>query len=627
MHNQGKMEWAASDKRFFIRFHTVFPIEFRMVNTGEPPSSTPWLQGYTNNLSRGGLCLETVFLTGEALSLLEREGTLIEMSIRVPFSSHPVTVSAKYVWFRADHREDRDKFYVGAKFFEISSAHLSRLITAAKWYSLPIRSLAVWLGILICCLTVVSYYGFNLKKKNDRLIKRYVKVSQTHKHHLDEMEEVVARKEIVIQLMEKQGPAESVPEDLDEEYKRLLGRERILSDKLKVISYQEDIMQKQVLNTMHAWLLNHQSKSAGLVKSFEGDVGIIKNWAFIYDQALAVNVFLLFENYAAAEDVLNFFRRELEYPFKGYSNAYYYDSEKVSEYTVHCGPNIWMGVAIMQYQDMTGNDQYLDIAEAIGQWLIDLQDADPAGGLKGGPEFSWYATEHNLDAYAFFVMLAEKTQKKKYEIAAKKTLSWLKKFAMVPHDRDYDAPPVKRGLGDSTVATDTYAWSLAAIGPDRLEELGMNPEEIMQFAQDHCEVTVQYKRPSGNVVDVSGFDFSKVAHMPRGGMVSPEWTSQMIVSYQMLSHYLYEKNNPVKARVYAERGQKYLRELDKLIITSPSATGCGEGCLPYATLEMADTGHGWDTPMGTNTCSIAGTAYTIMAMKEFNPLMFQKKEK
>ena len=57
-----------------------------------------------------------------------------------------------------------------------------------------------------------------------------------------------------------------------------------------------------------------------------------------------------------------------------------------------------------------------------------------------------------------------------------------------------------------------------------------------------------------------------------------------------------------------------------MVISSPSKTGQGEGCLPYASDAFADTGHGWRTPKGKRTGSVAGTAYTIFASLEYNPL-------
>ena len=156
---------------------------------------------------------------------------------------------------------------------------------------------------------------------------------------------------------------------------------------------------------------------------------------------------------------------------------------------------------------------------------------------------------------------------------------------------------------------------------EKLKQLGMDPEEIMNFAEEHCAVRVNFTRPSGVQIEVAGFDFAKYADMPRGGMISPEWTSQMIVSYQILSRYFAQKERVIQAGYYAEKARVYTGELNKLIIASPSAKGQGEGCLPYTTLENADTGHGWNTPLGTKTCSVAGTAYTIMAIKQFNPLV------
>ncbi len=625
MPNKDKQKINSSDKRFFPRLHTIFPIEFKLANENQPREQFQWFQGYTKNVGRGGICLETVSLKRDLIQRLDQEDTYIDLNIRVPFTPEPIKARAQYIWFNAEKEGEITKYFIGLKFVEISALHLNKLIYSARWFRLPVRLLVKILILLFCGLLLISYFGLKEQKKNETLMKKYVHLNERQRDQLKELEEVATRKEVVISIIKGQKEKEDVDTDLEAEYAKLLAREKIIADKIRLLSSQKDSIGKEILETMYAWLLNHQNRSTGLIKSFEGNVGVVKDWAFIYDQALAVNVFLLFENYTAAENILDFFKRNLSPDFQGYANAYYYDSEKVSEYTVHCGPNIWVGVAAMQYQDMTGSDQYLEIAETIAEWLIGFQEADPAGGLKGGPEFSWYATEHNLDAYAFFVMLSEKTGKQKYKIAAQKEFFWLKNYSMVPHDRDYQSPPVNRGLGDATVATDTYAWSLAAMGPERLEDLRMDPEAIMQYAQENCEVTVSYQRPSGNTVTVSGFDFSKIANMPRGGMISPEWTAQMIVSYQMLSKYFHKKNNMIKEIFYRERANHYLTELNKLIIASPSARGQGEGCLPYATLEQADTGHGWYTPMGGNTCSIAGTAYTIMAMKDFNPLMFKEK--
>jgi hypothetical protein len=57
-----------------------------------------------------------------------------------------------------------------------------------------------------------------------------------------------------------------------------------------------------------------------------------------------------------------------------------------------------------------------------------------------------------------------------------------------------------------------------------------------------------------------------------------------------------------------------------MIISSSSPTGQGESCLPYATQDFVDTGHGWMTPKGNSTGSVAGTAYAFFAYYGYNPL-------
>ena len=93
----------------------------------------------------------------------------------------------------------------------------------------------------------------------------------------------------------------------------------------------------------------------------------------------------------------------------------------------------------------------------------------------------------------------------------------------------------------------------------------------------------------------------------------------MIVTYRILSAHFASTGSSDKAAAYAEKAEFYLNELKKLMITSPSRTGQGRGCLPYASMDNADTGHGWRTPAGRRTGSVAGTAYGIFAWKSYNP--------
>lgn len=611
-----------TDKRKYIRLKSIFPVEFRVAGSS-------WQQGYTCNVSEGGVCFETAHLDAAVLHQVGKPDVEVEVSIRIPLHRPPVKAKAKIAWFHHIDHKNAPRYTLGLQFTEIAYADCDRMLGRARLLSVSTHVLALAVLVLFLGFVVVGFYNYRLRAANERLVDYLAQVQLEEAQIRDTIDEISREKEMLSKEMKQYADGLTGRRQLSNEYEQLVAREARITDRLRLLERQKNDMRQTVLERMHQWLKNHQNPLTGLVLSFEGDVGVIKDWAFIYDQALAVNTFLLFDDERDARRVLNFFKQKLSSSsekekregFQGFPNAYYYDSGNIAEYTVHCGPNIWVGIGILQYTHKTKDDYYLPVARVIADWLIAVQDKDPEGGLKGGPEFSWFSTEHNLDAYAFFGMMHDVTKEEKYKTAQKKVLSWLKTYAMIPHGKDYQSPPINRGRGDATIATDTFAWSLAAVGPEKLKQLGMDPEEIMNFAEDHCAVRVNFTRPSGVQIEVAGFDFAKYANMPRGGMISPEWTAQMIVSYQILSRYFSQKERVIQAGYYAEKARAYSGELNKLVIASPSPKGQGEGCLPYATLESADTGHGWSTPSGTGTCSVAGTAYMIMAIKQFNPLV------
>ncbi|MDP8212864.1 MAG: PilZ domain-containing protein [Candidatus Zapsychrus exili] len=617
-----KQEKENANERQYIRLKSVFPVEFTVVRLPDNLFGINWLQGYTSNVSKGGICLETSYLDERIFSYLEKEDTYLETRIHIPLFLPPIKAITEVAWIKKESGENSLKYRIGLKFKSINPADLRRMLRQARWIRFSFKAVVVLAISFLVAFSVASFRNYTLRATNRKLINKFVTVQQQHIQEKEELNRVSDEKRVILRQIEGQADTVTTRKELQLEYEVLARQEKQISDRFNMLEGKREGLEKQVLEKMYLWLKNHQSPSTGLVLSFEGSVGIINHWSFTYDQALAVNVFMLFEDYQAAKKILDFFNKEAKNKFGGFANAYYFDSGDVTEFVVHCGPNIWLGIAIMQYTKNTGDYSYMPLAQKIADWTIHIQDEDPVGGIKGGPESSWFATEHNLDAYAFFEMIYSMTKDTKYELAKQKSLFWLKTYAMIPHSKDYKSPPIKRGKGDATIATDTFAWSLATLGPEKLIKIGMDPEQIMNFAEKHCKVNIKFKRPSDVVVDVEGFDFSKETHMPRGGLVSPEWTSQMIISFQILSEYFEGQGNSIKAGYYIEKSEKYLNELKKLIISSPSARGQGEGCLPYATLANADTGHGWNTPFGIDTCSVAGTAYMIMALKDFNPLMF-----
>jgi hypothetical protein len=650
----GKRKYnLGTERRKYIRLDSVFPVQFRLETLDGKQVLSPWIQGFTNNIGHGGICLAVNDLSPELIGLVQAGKVKLAIEINMPLKGRPVCASVSLAWTREEGGLSK-RLLLGLDYENINPAQNAMLIRYAwaKKFFLPFVVLSVL--ILSLFVGVDAYLNMQLVHKNKMLVEELVGVLQESKDAKLRLEQITLEKDSLQGKIESlvsqieaasEKKSEEVPAvmaarvkpvpaaadktiELNEMILRLVQERDLLQAKLAELKANEKmaqaetlrlenrktVLEKANLDKMYQWFKIRQNPRTGLVMSFEGDKDIA-SWAFLYDQALLVQVYDKFSDFDRARKILDFLTKRAKREDGWFLNAYYVNDGSPAEFVLHCGPNIWLGISIVQYTQATGDRQYLPVAEEIARNIISLQNSDSDNGIRGGPQMCWYSTEHHLDAYALYKMLAKITGISQYEQAAERTLGWL-----LRHTYDRQELPVKRGKGDSTVATDTYAWSIAAIGPEKLKTIGMDPDKILEFVEENCLVEVDFVRPGGQVVKVKGFDFAPQRHVSRGGVVSSEWTAQMAVSFKIMADYYLKKGQMDKVIVYRNKADNYLAQLGKMIISSPSPSGQGEGCLPYATQDYVDTGHGWMTPKGKHTGSVSGTAYTIFAYYGINPL-------
>ncbi len=633
-------EAVFQEKRRYVRMRTVFPVEFEVFDgSGESLRSPVCVQGFTSNVSAGGMCLEFKEFGLERPALLLVPESMLQLTINTPFSSRPILAKARVVWMRHSEQVSVKKIVMGIAYTQIDEADRKRILNYAKgllWLPrLTIFSFLILLGIA----GVLYARNQKLVVENRSLITRLVETAERKSHITASLLQLKERRNALDRdgraAMEKIGMMETAlrslaaenqkqKTDYEDKIRESRKKQQTIAAELEKIKRDSQKLESAYLTLHRAgqadtsvafrqmgqWLIAHQNVKTGLVSSFEGDE-VQKDNAYTYDQSLSCQTFLILGEFDRAKDVLAFYRDKAQTREGLFFNAYDAVSGSVAESALHTGPNVWIGLAALRYARVTKDGSFTETAKRIGDWLVRFQDAE--GGFRGGPDDAWYSTEHNLDAYAFLRALHGASQEKAYGDAAERTLVWIKKYAYSNPGR------LNRGKGDATIATDTFSWAVAALGPTVLKRLGFDPDAIMEFAEKNCEVTADYRDPAGRMIKVKGFDFAKAMHLGRGGIVSTEWTAQMIVSYQVMAEHYRREGAFEKSRFYGERAVFFRNELQKLIITSPSRTGQGRGCLPYASADNADTGHGWRTPKGTRTGSVAGTAYAVFAWTGYNP--------
>jgi len=633
---------TGQERRRYRRLDQIFPVEFQFLDEkGEP--LTDWRQGFTQDVSDGGLCLTMRLVSPDDVRRLQKEATSVALLIHIPYRAN-IRASVRPAWLRCVEEGLVNTYVAGLDYSEVDRRDLARMrryIGVRRFVKAMLITLTL---VLTVGLGLVAVTNARLRIAHERLLGNLA-AQLTHQQTLarDRANLTGKLREMEFNLSKANRQINDLARDVDmtgtrdkqdlavlkaslDFYKKyqvqlkkdidLLNEQTQEVERQAVIAEQETLgAQAAVIDRFTRWLLVHRNRGTGLLVSFEGDAAV-KDWAFTYDQALAAIVFSVKGQPEHARRIFDFYRSAPRTDDGAILNAYYASGGGPAEYIAHAGPNIWMGLAVLQYTHRTQDRAYVGLATDIAAWLETLVDAE--GGFRGGPTVTWYSTEHHLDAYAFYKMLAFVTNVPRYEERAARTLAWLNKHA---YSRLGDVA-INRGKGDATVATDTYAWSIAAVGPAVLKEVGMDPDQIMDFALAQCAVTTRFKRSDGTSVRVKGFDFAKERHLPRGGVISCEWTSQMIMAFRIMAAYHEAGGDIPTARYYAGLARVRMTDLTKMVVTSPSPVGQGDFCLPYASHELADTGHGWHTPRGHATGSVAATAYAVLTMEDVNPLSF-----
>lgn len=701
------------DRRKYIRLNSCFPVEFSLYLSAEKPLPNSY-QGFTRNLSEGGLCLEARNLSNEDSQLVLSRRPEFNLVIDIPILRRPVKATAKIAWVKKDESDKgRNSFFIGLSYLKIEPLERKRIVNYARRLKYLPRITAALLVLMLLGISALSFYHMCMKRQNRQLVSRLVAISEVKASLEKRLNEFNIRKDMLeSKLADSTRNAARLKEKIAQIENRLAGERQRLEAELdktraqqkeleskisglptdeissggmaykvtesrltnlneriellqvelsevakkadaekkhlmaKLSSLQQDnielrgqieltqkggtLLEEQLadirlksgkltqasVGKMLKWLKSHQIKKTGLVLSYEGDKAL-KDWGFIYDQSLACQAFLITGETERAGKILRFFSDEVERSNGLFYNAYDVKTGLPCEYVIHSGPNIWVAIAACQYTRRTRDNAFLRLAKDIASEIMKLQALSGDGDIKGGPDTEWVSTEHNLDAYALFNMLYELTEEEVYKKAASAVFGWLK-------DAGYNKQEGRflRGKGDATVATDTFSWAIASIGPEKLAANGMDPDRIMEFAEAECRVETRFDRPEGRGVDVTGFDFAKAEHLARGGIVSTEWTAQMVVAFKMMAKYYKDKGDIEKERIYDFKAGYYLSQLGKMVVSSPSPTGQGEGCLPYASMDNVRTGHGWRVAKGKRTGSVAATAYYIFAYEDYNPLRF-----
>ena len=332
------------------------------------------------------------------------------------------------------------------------------------------------------------------------------------------------------------------------------------------------------VDSVYLWLTNMQ-QSNGLLLSSEGG-----RYVSLYDNALAALAFTLYGDLNKAEKIFDFFNSRLETEMLkspgGFGQMRTSDGIPVDNRPRRwLGDNAWLLIAINNYQQLANNTKYQDLASALTNWIVSLQDVD--GGLWGGfnadgSRISKIA-EGNIDAFnaiqgynAFHKKLIAHFKNVRWDATDRLLIAWA------------DNPKYKYAL-------DLHSWGYCIF------------EDFPVAVLTKASRFLNTQQSTIAKMDVSGFCFDEDKDV-----VWLEGTGQMVVAY-------------IKAKNESE-AQKYLHEMKKNLIKSPSFVN--SYALPYtANYGSSYGGEALWTGVDTNP-AVSSTVWYLFGMLRFDPLKF-----
>ncbi len=416
----------------------------------------------------------------------------------------------------------------------------------------------------------------------------------------------------------------------------------------------------------------------GLVESFRGtsiysyDIfnrafiygrgGALDAQSFTYDGAIAALAYLVCDQPKKASDILRVYKKEF-YCIKndnyGLFNSYKTDKEMtkwglsigIDGDRMHVGPTIWVAVAALQYTALTGKLEFLPFVIDICKWVEALPHDTLKGGQRGavsmgfgwGPDWSKvYSTENIVDHYALLKMLNEIYElknpsvkqifeEKEYSAAdIKKEMFAIERWMMeVVYDKDkktFNMGANENGV-DKVDALDTVSWTIPALTPKRLTEMGVDPYHLMQFADDQYLVE---DKMEGEVI-IKGYDFTNKAGRRKDyQMVWFEGTGFHIVAMQVMTKFAQENNYVKRADYFRQKSAYFLHEMKK----ASDLCNMIDGALSYTSKKPGEKEiittfyYEWEIPRGRKgqwVSSASSTGWYMIALSAFDPLGFDKK--
>ncbi len=620
------------NRRKFLRLDSVLPVQFRFLSFDQSKALSEWFQGFTHNLSAGGLLLDIHNIPSNFLVLLKEKDITISLRINIPIRNIDIEAIATVAWLQPS-ATNINNYSLGVNYISIKPASRSKLMRFVWTKKLFFPFVFFLVLFLSLGFSLNWYINIKLVKGSKALMAQLVSILQDSVTAKQKIKQITAEKEdlqlkiqaLQVRIQDVDAEKKSIEEkylqqeekaanrmlelnavvekltkeeaQLQQQLINLQNKESVVTEDLLRLDKKKSVLEKVNFDKMFRWIVSQQDPKTGLI-SHVGIDNLNSKIAFTYDQALAAQIFIKFADFEKAAKIFEFYSKKAKKTNGLFLSVYSLNKNvSVDEYTL-VGPNLWLGISMLVYAEKTQDRQFLPVVESMA---VAVSKKMPQNFM-----------EDNLDAYVFFNMLYKFTGKQEYLVIRDNIFNWI--FNNYPLEKK-ESIKGRSFFGQSSIRTNTFIWSILTLGPGKLNELGINPDQIVEEVERNFTVEAPVELSKELSIKIKGFNFYKNSNKE---IISSELTSQVILIFKRMADYYRKNGLDAKAIGYERKADEFLYELCNMIVSNP--VSLEEGYLPYSNVDNADTGHGWVAVKSRSTASIAATAFAIYAYYGYNPL-------
>ena len=271
-----------------------------------------------------------------------------------------------------------------------------------------------------------------------------------------------------------------------------------------------------------SFLYDHINNKLPMVSPNGDDTYALINIENLYDQALIALSYMQIGDFERATEILS------AIDAKG---TLYLSNLESRQKT---GEIVWVGIAVVQYKLLTGDNRFDNLMNKIDNYLNSVHR--DGGYYYGEISNSYVSTEHMFDIIAYFnlkILLYtyenDNTQVEEYKTLLEEAANFLYANLYDPSTKSF-----VRGLYDNNTALDTFSWgvqvllSVKAVNPEIYEDSILSDfdiDDILLYAENNFNKEVEYNGKTYYNL----YKWSDEEDSP----VSFEWTMEMAIAYKM----------------------------------------------------------------------------------------------